>query len=169
MTHTIAILGCGDAKQDLSDKVHPIPLAELYTSTYFELKRQYGRQVTDDYYILSAKYGLADPEQNIERAYDLTVHDFGATERLNWARDVHNSLENILASKGTTEITCTWLAGQAYLDPIRPVLDETPCEHQFPFDQTAGIGEQMGLLKSAVESTTALPKSSQSQTTLTEW
>jgi len=56
---TVALVGCGNAKQAPEDC--PVPAKDLYTSGYFGLKWEHARRETDDQAILSAKFGVLLP------------------------------------------------------------------------------------------------------------
>lgn len=43
------------------------------------------------------------------------------------------------------------LAGQDYLEPLDGALAHLPNEIEYPFEDTGGIGEQMGWLKDEIE------------------
>ena len=61
-----------------------VPIDQLYTSTYFQLKREYAQACCDDYLILSAKFGLVPPEALVAESYDLTVHDLDGDALTEW-------------------------------------------------------------------------------------
>ena len=57
-------------------------------STLFKLNLKYANSLSpDDIYILSAKHGLLDLEQEIE-PYELTLNNMGAAETRKWANHV---------------------------------------------------------------------------------
>lgn len=145
-----AILGCGSQKRDLSDETDPVPICQLYTSTYFELKREYAQTHCDDYRILSAKHGLVRPDYPLTDGYDLTITDLTEAERAEWVSDVESELRQIADSRPAD--TLVMLAGQRYLTPFEEILHSLPTEIAYPFEHTTGIGDQMGWLKSAIES-----------------
>jgi hypothetical protein len=68
-----AIVGCGSQKLDLSGDKGPVAISRLYTSNYFELKREYAKTCCDEYLILSAKHGLLDPDGDLIEPYDETL------------------------------------------------------------------------------------------------
>lgn len=73
------MVGCGQKKQDTEE---PVPAGELYTSTYFQLKKQYAearsQPITEEnelgWAILSAKHDLLFPHIEVE-PYNTTVDD----------------------------------------------------------------------------------------------
>ena len=144
-----AIIGCGSQKLDLSGDTGPVAISRLYTSNYFELKREYAKECCDRYRILSAKHGLVSPGFYVEDDYDLTVTDLDGEQREQWVSDVSAELRKI--GEYHPDYTLVLLAGQDYLDPLADALDYLPNEIERPFDDTAGIGEQMGWLKAQIE------------------
>ena len=160
-------VGCGSAKRELDG--HPnhsenqYVAADLYTSNYFKLKREYAERMGRTWSILSAKYGLIDPWA-LCPPYDvrLTASGFaGEDDALfdtidEWGQSVMESIEAEItyAERSISEDTVdeiVVLAGKNYVNPIRDELEELGTEYdvdvRFPFDKTNGIGEQMGWLK----------------------
>jgi len=144
-----AIVGCGSQKLDLSGDKGPVTISRLYTSNYFELKREYAKTCCDHYLILSAKHGLVQPGFYVTDDYDLTITDLDGTERSQWVSDVSAELHRI--ADHHPEDTLIMLAGQDYLEPLEGPLIELPNEVAYPFEDTDGIGDQMGWLKAEIE------------------
>lgn len=71
------LVGCGSAKKDVD---HEVPAEELYTSTYFDLKKQYAklrsspREDAPGWSILSAEHDRLYPGLEVE-PYDTTIED----------------------------------------------------------------------------------------------
>ena len=53
----IAIIGCSKSKQNYACRAD-----EMYTGTIFQKSYEVAKQITDNIYILSAKYGLLKPD-----------------------------------------------------------------------------------------------------------
>jgi hypothetical protein len=66
---TLCLVGCSKRKL-----CHPAPANDLYRSTLFRLSRQWAELHADAWAILSARYGVVDPDAVIE-PYDTTVAD----------------------------------------------------------------------------------------------
>jgi hypothetical protein len=66
---TICLVGC--SKRKLS---YAAPAKDLYRSTLFQLSRRWAELYADAWAILSARYGVVDPEKVIE-PYDTTIAD----------------------------------------------------------------------------------------------
>lgn len=157
------IVGCGAAKRDRelepgTLQVKRYPAKDLYTSTYFQKKREYAEEVGDQWMILSALHGLLPPGEKI-KPYDVTIDDLdddrlddlahrvGMTliEWVTWEQGEGNEVDEIVV-----------LAGKKYLDPLRKrdaFRAGVDARLSFPLQQNdlGGIGEQMGWLKERVE------------------
>lgn len=94
------------------------PATDLYTSDWFKKASHYGEKVSDKWYILSARHGILEPQEEIA-PYDETLNNMSADQRRAWARDVARELEEVL-QPGDQVIL---LAGKRYreflLEPIR--------------------------------------------------
>lgn len=161
---TRVYVGCGAKKQDSEAYAY-----NLYTSSYFQKKREYAELVGDSWSVLSALYGSLWPKSIIP-PYDVTIDDYPldveAVENARyatldeWAEDVLAGLEQAATNHAERE---NWdplnrvimLAGQAYLAPLRDGLDALAEEYGFevvyPFDDMSGIGEQIGWLTEQIE------------------
>lgn len=144
-----AIVGCGSQKLDLSGDKGPVAISRLYISNYFELKREYAKECCDEYLILSAKHGLVQPGFYVTDDYDLPVADLDGTDLSQWVSDVSSELRRI--ADHHPEDTLVMLAGQDYLEPLEGALDQLPNKVKYPFEDTTGIGDQMGWLKDQIE------------------
>jgi len=152
---TLVIVGCGAAKQD-----SPAPARDLYTSTYFQKKREYAEVVGDEWAILSAEHGLVIPDEELE-PYETSIDDLGDEELDQLAHEVGMDLIDWvhweLTQYSQSEVDrIVVLAGKRYIEPLRSRetfhagIEE---EVVFPLQQNdlGGIGEQMGWLKERVE------------------
>ena len=169
---TLVLVGCGAAKQATT-----VPARELYTSNYFGLKREYAETVGDSWAILSALYGVVEPDESTA-PYDVTIDDYPLDneQRVDhatveeWAGEVLVDVKQRLRERDGDRSALDQvviLAGRSYVEPIRDELDrraaECGVETVYPFDDTSGIGEQMGWLRErieAVESASTTPADS---------
>lgn len=78
MTTTIGIVGCSKTKLDRA-----APARDLYTSPLFVAAAAYCEATYDRWLILSAKYGLVDPDRVLE-PYDVTLREMDHVERFHW-------------------------------------------------------------------------------------
>jgi hypothetical protein len=137
MTHTVVLVGCGNAKRD-----RYCAAKDLYTSTYFQKKRAYAEEYGDQWFILSAKHKLFDPDRWLA-PYDKSMADLADPDQ--WARFVGGELHHQCRDV-EEDVEVVMLAGRDYSDPLRSVLEELNFEYRCPFDATNGIGEQLGWL-----------------------
>jgi hypothetical protein len=156
----IALVGCGSKKRLPPESEKLVTAKELYTSSYFNLKQDVAEEY-DLWFILSAKYGLVNPEQMI-KPYDVKLTtkldpfegdddpDFDTLDE--WAGNIVDSLNNIIThgQKYNSNIdSITLLAGKAYVNPIIDyiVSNNIQADINQPFKNTSGLFEQMDWLK----------------------
>ena len=143
---TLVLVGCGAAKRDES-----APAKDLYTSSYFDLKRRYAEAAGDRWAILSAEHAIVHPNRDLA-PYDTTMSDVDAGE---WAHRVMGGLyafvDSLREFDGASDVELVFLAGRDYTDPLRARLDSMVWTARYPFDDTAGIGEQMGWLSAELD------------------
>lgn len=142
-----ALVQCGSSKKDGTH-----PARELYDSTYFEKKREFADELTDEWWILSAKYGVLDPDTVIED-YDTTVDEVDTDT---WLGQVEHRLTDRLQNR--TDGTLWVLVGTDYLETtdsrgrnLRRYLTSFDLDVRYPFRQTNGIGEQQAWLDQCLE------------------
>ncbi len=99
------------------------PASELYISPNFRKLKALAAKRAERWYILSAKYGLLEPNQVID-PYELTLNDMSKAERREWAGRVFQQL----AKEIVPEDRVTILAGQKYWGELKPLLEEYGCE-----------------------------------------
>ena len=116
MSKTLVVVGCGAAKRD-----GPTVAKDLYTSTYFQKKREFAEQRGDFWQILSAEHGLISPELEVA-PYDTTISDLTDGELDQLAHEVGMDLIDWMAAHeidGETVDEIIVLAGKSYIDPLR--------------------------------------------------
>lgn len=113
------------------------PARDLYTSDWFIKAARYAGQITEEWYILSAKYGLVQPDQVLE-PYNATLKTMGKSARQAWARQVFAALKPRL-SPGDMVV---FLAGQAYREFLLDQVSRLGCKVEVPMEGLR-IGEQM--------------------------
>ncbi len=118
----------------------PSRARDLYTSPLFKKASDVARREFDRWYILSAKYGLTDPDTVIE-PYDQTLLGMTHDERLKWAQDVFREL--VRRSSPNDEIT--FLAGSRYRENLIPLLLTRGNRVSTPM-AGLGIGRQLSWL-----------------------
>jgi hypothetical protein len=83
-----ALVGCGDAKHG-----GLLPAREKYRSTYFNLKRDFAETLCARWWILSAKFGLLDPDRVIDD-YDVAITD-DDVDTAQWVQKVRRALSAV--------------------------------------------------------------------------
>lgn len=113
----IALISCSKSKQN-----YPCPARELYApSQLFSLSYQYAKKVTDEVYVLSARYGLL-AEEDVVAPYDLTLTDLPGHRQQDWANYVLRQLgERFDLNRDVFVI----LAGRNYYKNLLPHLVHT--------------------------------------------
>ena len=84
---------------------------DLYIGPYYRACMEYAEDLRANHvFILSAKYGLLDPDRIIS-SYDETLNRMSVVDRRKWARQV---LEQIKKKFGAGNVEYTILAGAPY-------------------------------------------------------
>ena len=112
----VVLLGCVKLKLD-----HPAPAKDLYFSPLWNGRRAYAEAAGCPWLILSAKYGLLDPEQSIA-PYDVALADLTASARRAWGERIVEALQARFDS--LDGMTFDVHAGAAYREAIAPRLRE---------------------------------------------
>lgn len=140
----IGLVSC--TKQKREEASSP---AELYMeSPYFRKMRVYNENTHDQWYILSAKYGVLEPQGETVEPYDETLRDATVDEKREWAKEVFSQLR--ARETLDEETTMVLHAGQDYYGELLPLLEETDVEIAIPTEGLA-IGEKMAWYNDRLE------------------
>lgn len=90
----IGLVGCVKSK-----RAEPAAARDLYVSTLFAGRRAFVEKTCDQWYVLSAKHGLVDPNTVIE-PYDVALAAHSTRERRQWARAVIEELQQRVGDLG---------------------------------------------------------------------
>lgn len=128
----IALVSCTKLKQDYSCRAQ-----EMYLlSTLFSKAVNYIKQQNyDRWFILSAKYGLLNPNVLIE-PYDLTLNNMKSEEIKKWSQKVFNQL----IIYNIDEID--FYSGDKYRKYLIPMLEKINIKCNIPL-KGLGIGQQL--------------------------
>ena len=118
----------------------PAPAKDLYTSPWFRKARACVEAVGCPWYILSAKYGLVDPNSTID-PYDRTLKTMPVNGRCVWASGVIEHVAPRLAGVHSV----TFLAGKTYREFLEPELRRRGLTIYVPMEGL-GIGRQLSWL-----------------------
>ena len=134
MKKRIVLISCVSQKLP-----HRAKAKDLYISTLFKLNLRYAEKLNPDgVYILSAKYGLLNLEQEIN-PYEQTLNNMRANEVKWWANQVIEQIKKICVIEETEFV---FLAGEKYRKYLLPHLNNV----QIPL-KGLRIGEQLQMLK----------------------
>lgn len=131
---TIVLISCVSKKLS-----HKAKARDLYISPLFRMNLKYAQRFSPQkVFILSAKYGLVQLDEEIE-PYDVTLNQMSARERRNWAAKVVSQLQEHSNLENNHFVI---LAGQKYRQYLLPHLKS----YEVPL---AGlpIGKQLQFLK----------------------
>ena len=124
MARRVALVSCVKSKGPVA-----APAGELYTSDLFRKMRRYANATADEWYILSAQYGMLPPDKVIA-PYERTLNKMPTAERLAWAHRVQHQLLEALPP-GCEVIM---LAGERYREDLVPFLREHGFEVTIPLE-----------------------------------
>jgi hypothetical protein len=135
----IGLISCVKTKQD-----KPTTPRELYTSPYFKKMKAYAKQYHDDWWILSAKHGLLDPDGDPIEPYDETLSGARVAKRREWAEKLADQMEQ--EGLLSDDITLVLHAGKDYYKELLPLIEDTGVSVEIP-TEGLGIGEKQGWYK----------------------
>jgi hypothetical protein len=128
----IALVAC--AKRKLEELA---PAEKMYTSPLFRKAKQHAEEGFDQWFILSAKFGLLKPSDIIS-PYDLTLKDLPKGARREWANMVAQAVRS--ECSGDAEIHI--LGGEAYSHPLSELLSEAGFNVKLPLHGLS-LGRQL--------------------------
>jgi hypothetical protein len=135
MAKTIALVACVSKKNK-----RPMEARDLYISDWFKKASVYAETISEKWYILSAKYGLVDPNAIIE-PYNETLNNMPVSERRTWSLRVMQDLRPQLDIGDHIVI----LAGMKYREFLVEPLRSAGCQVDIPMEGLR-IGEQLSWL-----------------------
>jgi hypothetical protein len=135
MSREIGLVSCVKTKRD-----EPTTPKNLYTSDYFEKMRAYAEQHHDDWWILSAKHGLLDPDGDPVEPYDETLSGARKAAKQEWSEIVAGQLEeeDLLSN----DVTLVLHAGKDYYEELLPLVEESEVTIEIPTEGMY-IGERL--------------------------
>jgi hypothetical protein len=112
MGRTIVLVSCVKRK-----KANPAKAKDVYDSTLFRSQRAFAECMSDDWYILSAKFGLLHPETEIG-PYEQTLKNARSHEKREWSERVYAEFEKRTNPEDFVIIT----AGEDYCRFLVPMI-----------------------------------------------
>ena len=134
-TADLCLVSCVSVKQPGA-----APAKELYVSPWFHKARMCVEAIGCPWYILSAKYGIVDPDTTIA-PYNLTLKSMPVNRRRSWASGVVENLAPLLAGVNSV----AFLAGKIYREFLERPLRERGIAIYVPMEGM-GIGRQLSWL-----------------------
>lgn len=112
----VGLVSCVKTKRD-----EPTVPKDLYTSAYFQKMRRYAERAHDDWWILSAKHRLLDPDGPPIDPYEETLRNASPSERREWTTEVVAEMgeEELLGEPVVFVIH----AGKDYYEHLVPKLE----------------------------------------------
>ncbi|MBV0901353.1 DUF6884 domain-containing protein [Haloarcula salina] len=115
----MGLVSCVKTKRD-----QPARPRDLYTSTYFEKMRAYAEREHDEWWILSAKHGLLDPDGDLIEPYEKTLTSASVAKRREWASEAVDQMQEMGVLRG--DETLVFHAGKAYYEELLLLLEDFP-------------------------------------------
>lgn len=131
---TVYLVSCVKGKRG-----YPCAAKDLYKSNLFRKARRYVETKGRPWFILSAEYGLVDPEQVIE-PYEKTLNNMNTAARREWEAKMMDKLLALNARR------FVFLAGSKYCENLVAPLKDAGYEVDVPM-RGLGIGERLSWLK----------------------
>lgn len=132
----IYLIACSSTKLQT-----PAKACDLYQGQAFKFSRQLAEKTGSDYFILSARYGLLDPNEVIA-PYDEYLAKMPKAQRTTWAINTARQIK----AKGLQGQAVTFLAGSLYTEPLAQLFT-----HAMRPLANMGIGQQLNYLKTQLE------------------
>lgn len=152
MGKTVVLVSCVKSKRS-----QPSNVRDLYISTLFKGASAYAEVIGDRWFILSAKYGLLDPDQVIA-PYEKTLNKMPVAERRAWAKEVFADLEPTV--KPGDDVV--FLAGARYRENLIDPLEQIGCSVSVPMEGLP-FGKQLTWLKKQTNSSIKPPARTRSK------
>jgi len=128
----VTLISCVGKKLDRS-----APAKDLYASPWFAKARRYAEAMGGPWFILSAEFGLVQPDRVIP-PYDRTLNRMSATDRKIWAARVSTRMTQVMPVAGRVVV----LAGERYREYLMDYLRSHHAVVDVPM-KGMRIGEQL--------------------------
>jgi hypothetical protein len=132
---TVYLVSCVGKKQSRKARAK-----DLYTSDWFLKARRYVEATGCPWFILSAEFGLVDPDQLLE-PYEKTLNAMPIADRRRWAHKVISQMSDRMRDAATV----VFLAGQRYREGLSDHLRANGITVEVPMEGLR-IGEQLAWL-----------------------
>lgn len=137
----VCLVGCGASKTS-----RPAPAKDLYIGNLFRAARLYAERKSDAWRILSARYGLLNPDRRVE-PYNMKLCN-GERQRAFWGQIAASGLVYEMKTRNLEVIA---LAGADYAEPVCRVLESWGIPCSMPL-QGLQVGQRLAWFKAQLES-----------------
>ena len=137
----VALIACSANKKEGRN----IPEMIYSLSTLNKYSVLYAKKYCDDYYFLSAKYGLLNKKDIIEK-YDLTLNNFNIKDKKDWSKKAQESIIKTIPINSELYI----LAGKNYYTYMIDSLEKNYKINKV-FESFKGIGYILEFLKEEIK------------------
>lgn len=139
---TLGLISCTKKKQN-----YPCKASEMYSaSDLFRKAYAYCTKKYDQVAILSAKYGLLLPQDEIE-PYDITLNDMSIKERKLWSEKVFEQMQQRLNLSNYGRVF--FHTGKRYREFLTPKLESVGLVTEVPLGNLQ-IGKQLSWYKANI-------------------
>ena len=138
--HTICLVACTSKKA-----LYPTTAEKLYKSPLFLGAKKFAESRCDKWFILSAKYGLLLPDEQVV-PYDESLHQMEESAELVWAKRVHDRLSTMIDPSASI----VFLAGEKYRSHLQKYFEQEGRKISAPMSEL-GIGRQVSWLQKLIE------------------
>jgi len=139
---TLVIIACGKRKiWDKYPKMGAVQAKDVYISSYFNLSKKYAEKFSDEWIILSAKYGFVKPNYIIPGNYNVSFND--SNKRYISKKRLLEQIRN-LGFKRYTKIIV--LGGSTYYKKVQEAFQNLRICIENPLEGL-GIGSRQKKLK----------------------
>ena len=139
----IVLVSCVAKKADIEEGIK-LPAKELYVSPLFQKAYAFAESLNPDrIYILSAKYGLLEPDERICK-YNESLYSKKVKERIDWGKKVLESLKDKGVDTQNDEFT--FLAGKIYCKHL--IGEDKINNYSIAYEVLTGIGYILKFLNS---------------------
>jgi len=110
LQQTLVVVPCGKQKVwNRRPSAGPTPAERAYTSNYFNLCKKYAQAFSDEWVVLSGKYGILKPRELVKGDYDLRIKPsprFAATIREQLRRHLRHGINRVVSLCGNDYSRC---------------------------------------------------------------
>jgi len=136
LSNALVLVSCVKSKRS-----HPAKARDLYTSPLFTMARDLAEAQGSEIRILSALYGLVEPDTEIA-PYEYTLNKLGVAARRAWADTVLADLLPVAKKHGRV----VFFAGERYREHLIEPLLRSGIDVQIPMEGLT-LGQQLSWLK----------------------